>query len=509
MTIYKKFISSLIVNYCVGMLMAGTAGVALLMISPPQIPAEERLLFIGIHLFSGIVMIVLGWGVYHIQLRPIRNCFVNNIESFGYLQSVYIRTHRLPSLVAKRIMGPHLIGYLLPSTALCLWFTHTGQLTINYYQVFLTAAAAILVTGMHALIEFYMTSNSIHPVLLELNNWSYILYEKELSLHGRVLISIKSKLRWSLFVIVAVPLLLYSMAIEYRYGGDIFINDYFWRGAAAILCVGLAFAFIGSRLMTRDTVTPIQLFYEKMAEVHNGYLRSGVSDLFSDEFSRLVSGFNHMMRGLKIQAERNNQLLESYFSTLAAALDARDPYTAGHSERVAEYAVRIGRLANLPEKEIQDLRKSALLHDIGKIGIKDAVLLKEGRLTEEEWDQIKQHPVLGEAILKQIEPVDAMASFLPGVRSHHERYDGAGYPDGLSGEDIPLFGRIIAVADAFDAMTSDRPYRKGMDEEKAIAILEEGGGTQWDPYFSRLFTEDYRKMLAESAPQKPLPYERK
>lgn len=489
--------------------MAATAAIALLMISPFQILAEERLLYIGIHLFSAVVMIVLGWSVYYIQLRPIRNCFHNNIESFGFLHSVYTRTHRLPSLVAKRIMGPHLIGYLLPSTVLSLCFIRTGQLTINYYQVFLTVIAAILVTSMHALVEFYMTSNSIHPVLLELNNWSYVLYGKELSLHGRVLISIKSKLRWSLFVIVAVPLLLYGMAMEYRYGRALFVNDYFWKGAAIILFVGVTFASIGSRLMTRDMVMPIQLLYEKMAEVKNGYLQSDVSDLFSDEFSRLVSGFNHMMRGLNIQADRNNQLLESYFSTLAAALDARDPYTAGHSQRVAEYAVRIGRLANLPEGEIQNLRKSALLHDIGKIGIKDAVLLKEGRLTEEEWDQIKQHPVLGEAILKQIEPADAMASYLPGVRSHHERYDGAGYPDGLSGEDIPLFGRIIAVADAFDAMTSDRPYRKGMDEEKAIAILEEGGGAQWDPYFSRLFTEDYRRMLAESAPQKPLFFERK
>lgn len=139
------------------------------------------------------------------------------------------------------------------------------------------------------------------------------------------------------------------------------------------------------------------------------------------------------------------------------------------------------------------MRKSALLHDIGKIGMRDAVLLKEGRLTDEEWEQIKQHPALGEAILKQIEPADAMAPFLPGVRSHHERYDGGGYPDGLKGEDIPLFGRIIAVADAFDAMTSNRPYRKGLDEQQAIAILEKGGGTQWDPHFAKLFVEAYRK----------------
>ncbi|MNE41724.1 Cyclic di-GMP phosphodiesterase response regulator RpfG [compost metagenome] len=163
--------------------------------------------------------------------------------------------------------------------------------------------------------------------------------------------------------------------------------------------------------------------------------------------------------------------------------------------RVAEYAVNIGILAKLPDDQLHDLRKAALLHDIGKIGIRDDVLLKDGRLTDEEWEQIKQHPVLGESILKQIEPMDAMAPFLPGVRSHHERYDGKGYPDGLQGDEIPLFGRIIAVADAFDAMTSDRPYRKGMDTSTAIGILEEGRGTQWDPHFADLFIEAYRKHL--------------
>ena len=153
----------------------------------------------------------------------------------------------------------------------------------------------------------------------------------------------------------------------------------------------------------------------------------------------------------------NEQLLQSYFSTLAAALDARDTYTAGHSQRVASYALMIGRSAGLDSHELDVLHKTALLHDIGKIGVPDNVLLKEGRLTDEEFDQIKLHTVMGENILRQIEPLEAMAAFLPGVRSHHERYDGKGYPDGLSGSDIPQMGRIIAVADAYDAMTSIVP----------------------------------------------------
>ncbi|MBJ8191221.1 HD-GYP domain-containing protein, partial [Bacillus cereus] len=168
-------------------------------------------------------------------------------------------------------------------------------------------------------------------------------------------------------------------------------------------------------------------------------------------------------------------------------------YTAGHSLRVAEYSVLIGRKGGLNETDLDLLRKTALLHDIGKIGVADAVLLKDGKLTDEEFDQIKMHPVMGESILRQVEPAYAMAPYLPGVRSHHERYDGKGSPDQLAGEDIPLFGRIIAVADAYDAMTSDRPYRQGMKEEKAVMILEEGKGTQWDPYFAELFVKEWRR----------------
>ncbi|MNM74657.1 Cyclic di-GMP phosphodiesterase response regulator RpfG [compost metagenome] len=384
---------------------------------------------------------------------------------------------------------------LLSASSLGFYFIHIGKLSIPYYSVILATIGVVVIVGMRAMLEFYLTSSSIRPLLRELSEWSIKLFGKELTLGGRVLISLRRKLRWSFFIIGVFPILLYSLTVQPQVEKWNMANNSYWMWAICILLAGLGFAFIGSRLLTKEIELPIQHLYERMADVKVGDLRMGASDLFSDEFSRLVSGFNHMLRGIRVQAARNNQLLESYFGTLAAALDARDPYTAGHSLRVAEYAVNIGILAKLSDDQLHDLRKTALLHDIGKIGIRDDVLLKDGRLTEEEWQQIKQHPVLGETILKQIEPADAMAPFLPGVRSHHERYDGKGYPDGLKGEEIPLFGRIIAVADAFDAMTSDRPYRKGMDTSTAIGILEEGRGTQWDPNFADLFIEAYRKHL--------------
>lgn len=154
----------------------------------------------------------------------------------------------------------------------------------------------------------------------------------------------------------------------------------------------------------------------------------------------------------------------------------------------------IAQLAKLDTSEIGIIRKSALMHDIGKIGIRDDILLKEGKLSEGEFRIMESHPILGEAILRQIQPQDAMVPLLPGVRSHHERFDGKGYPDGHVAYNIPLHGRIMAVADAFDAMTSDRPYRKGMPVEQAIVILESGGGTQWDPDLSKLFVKFVREV---------------
>jgi HD-GYP domain-containing protein (c-di-GMP phosphodiesterase class II) len=163
---------------------------------------------------------------------------------------------------------------------------------------------------------------------------------------------------------------------------------------------------------------------------------------------------------------------------LAATIDAKNPYTAGHSERVARIAVRLGRQMRLPDAFLSDLHLAGLLHDIGKIGTRDDVLCKEGPLTAEEFAHMKEHPVVGDQILANIQP---LAHLRPGVRNHHERYDGKGYPDGLVGEDIPLLARVLAVADACDAMMADRPYRSALPPARIDVILAEGAGSQWDP----------------------------
>jgi putative nucleotidyltransferase with HDIG domain len=203
------------------------------------------------------------------------------------------------------------------------------------------------------------------------------------------------------------------------------------------------------------------------------------------------------LKELNLQITKANQQVLLAF---ASALEKRDPYTAGHSERVAHYAVQIGRELGLSDKDLEIIRLGGLLHDIGKIGIPDSVLIKPGKLTPEEYDVMKQHPVIGEELLRGA-TLDNLSKeererMLEIVLCHHERPDGRGYPHGLSGEDIPLFARLTAVADAFDAMTSNRAYRKAMPVEKAASILLEGCGTQfWPPA-----VEAFLRTLGRDAP---------
>ena len=175
--------------------------------------------------------------------------------------------------------------------------------------------------------------------------------------------------------------------------------------------------------------------------------------------------------------ELKNTLLGLVFC-LTASIDAKDPHTCGHSERVARMAVRLGKEMRLPDSTISDIYLAGLLHDIGKIGIRDSVLQKPGKLTEEEMLHVQEHPVIGDRIISNVKQ---LAHLRPGVRNHHERFDGQGYPDGMSGEQIPLLARILAVVDSCDAMTSSRPYRPAMPTRQIDAIMTRGAGTQWDP----------------------------
>jgi HD-GYP domain-containing protein (c-di-GMP phosphodiesterase class II) len=215
--------------------------------------------------------------------------------------------------------------------------------------------------------------------------------------------------------------------------------------------------------------------------------KRGSSCEFGSVEAQLLNSIAAMLasqaRNVGLYREKES-LLVAVVRALVSAVDAKDPYTCGHSERVALVARRLAHECGLDEQECERIYLTGLLHDVGKIGVSDAVLSKPGKLTPAEFDEIKRHTELGWSILCELEQLRYV---LPGVLHHHETFHGQGYPDALSGESIPLVARILAVADAFDAMASDRPYRPGMEISKVTTILREGAGSQWDPWVIERF----------------------
>jgi len=214
---------------------------------------------------------------------------------------------------------------------------------------------------------------------------------------------------------------------------------------------------------------------------------------FNEEDLEWALFLGNQIAGAIENANLYEELRETFLGTimsLAESMDKRDAYTGGHTRRVRDYSLAIGMRLGLKNSELETLKLSAILHDIGKIGVRDSVLLKNGKLDEEEYASMKQHPQYGAEILSHIK---SLSDASEGVRSHHEKYDGSGYPDKLKGDEIPLLGRIILVADAFDAMTSDRSYRKAMSVESALDELERGSGLQFDPAVVDAFMNSYKE----------------
>jgi len=190
-----------------------------------------------------------------------------------------------------------------------------------------------------------------------------------------------------------------------------------------------------------------------------------------------------------LYARLQQSVLQSLHA-LANALEAKDPYTAGHSQRVAMMARGLALRVNCPAPQAHLVAQAGLLHDIGKIGVNESVLRKPGKLTAAEWEEMKSHPMVGAEI---VAPLDFFSEGATLIRCHHERFDGSGYPDGRSGEAIPLGARLIAVADVYDALTTDRPYRSRLSVQDALGLLEEMGGHGLDPSLAANFVEGVRR----------------
>jgi putative nucleotidyltransferase with HDIG domain len=245
-----------------------------------------------------------------------------------------------------------------------------------------------------------------------------------------------------------------------------------------IFAVAALMTLLFGRLVAQRITRPLEHLVRSTAAVSSGNLSHRAPVETNDEIGSLAESFNAMAASLQ---QKTDELEESYFASmesLARAIDARDPYTFGHSTRVAGISLQVAQAMELNAEDQRTLRRAALLHDIGKIGVEDRILRKPGPLTDEDWAAMKQHPLIGH---KMLSGLSFLKPSLVGILHHHERWDGKGFPAGLAGGAIPTYIRILSLADTLDAMTSDRPYRTGLAFEEALAQIQKGAGTQFDP----------------------------
>ena len=250
------------------------------------------------------------------------------------------------------------------------------------------------------------------------------------------------------------------------------------REALVILMVGIILACVLGFFISSRVVGPVNELISGTRYIADGNLHHRVLISGDDEISELANSFNSMVESLD---GSRRKLMDYFYDTvksLVLILEYKDQFTLGHSQSVANYSEKIAQRMGIDPKTVSMFKKVTLLHDIGKLGVKDSVLLKPDKLTDSEWLDIKAHPVLGEQILK---PILNDPDMLAIIRHHHERQDGKGYPDGLSRQQIPLLVAIVTVADSYDAMTANRPYRNAMSQTQAVAELVKGKGSQFHP----------------------------
>jgi HD-GYP domain-containing protein (c-di-GMP phosphodiesterase class II) len=262
----------------------------------------------------------------------------------------------------------------------------------------------------------------------------------------------------------------------------------------------LALVLLTSLASSRSIVRPITTLTQRLQTLPpDGVPPALEIAAATREVEQLVSSFNRSSAQIRDARGRLTRAHTQFIEAMTSAVDARDVYTLGHSRRVSEYAVRVAERMGVAQSGLETIRVGALLHDVGKIGIPDAILGKPGKLTKDEMGFIQLHPTIGRHI---VEHVDGFSAYLPVIELHHENHDGSGYPTGLSGEQTPLLARIVHVVDAYDAMTSNRPYRVGMTHDQAAAILRQGCGSQFDPEIVRSFLEITKQALAPETPER-------
>ena len=261
------------------------------------------------------------------------------------------------------------------------------------------------------------------------------------------------------------------------------------------LSVGTGLGLLGIFLLTGVHVNRMELLEKAVQSLGSGNLQVRVDDRSMDEIGRLSRGFNEMVTQLQMARKQVEKNFKETISALAEAVEAKDAYTRGHCDRVARISMALAKRVGLETARCMELELAAILHDIGKIGVEEGVVGKLGPLNPDETRDMRHHPEIGARILNPLSSLHKVGLY---VRHHHEHFDGSGYPDGLKGEEIPLASRIILLVDAFDAMTTTRPYREALSKTETLERISEGTGTQFDPHLVELFHELDREGVVEA-----------
>jgi HD-GYP domain-containing protein (c-di-GMP phosphodiesterase class II) len=308
---------------------------------------------------------------------------------------------------------------------------------------------------------------------------------KNLTLTSRDRIRTADGVRDMFVQVSALPESNWSLVVQKPLSEAFADVDKLIENAAVSTAVLLALSFFFAYLAARWVSQPIQRLTETTHEIAEGNfgglietqgLTFEMADL-AEDFNRMSGHVASHVQQLRQAAQANRELFIGSLRAFVAAVDAKDPYTRGHSERVASYSRTIGRYLQLPEEVQHKIWIGALLHDVGKIGVEDRILRKEGVLLPEEYEQMKLHTVMGADIMS---PIEQLREMIPAIRSHHEAWNGRGYPDGLKGEQIPLFARIVGVADTFDAITTNRPYQQAYSLQFAVETITRLTGSRFD-----------------------------
>ncbi|MBK7861517.1 MAG: HD domain-containing protein [Archangiaceae bacterium] len=278
------------------------------------------------------------------------------------------------------------------------------------------------------------------------------------------------------------------------------------RDAGPVMIAGLVGVMFSAGLsvyIARRVARPLRNFDTAAMSIARGKFGVQVEVAGDTELADLAKTFNYMSAQIEAYDHETQRLYEDieagYLETMVAlanSIDSKDSYTRGHSQRVAEMAVEIGRELKLTERELKQLRYGGILHDIGKIGIVEAILLKKSSLTDEEMQVMRQHPSIGDGI---IQPVSFLKEIRAAVRCHHEWWNGTGYPDGLKGEKIPFIARVVSVADTWDACTTTRPYSRALPEAQALEVMQKLRGTHLDPGILDAFLKVIEKKSQSGA----------